>query len=104
GGSEFGLCGGGVEGGEWGDGWGVGILGERAEAPAERGLIGMRHVLLAAKVDHLVSEERRLDLGKRGVADVRAVDVRDLCSHCGGERADVDVFGGHRRIVEVLVR
>jgi hypothetical protein len=82
----------------------VGILGERAEATAERGLVAVRHPLLAAKVDHLVAEQRGFDLGERGIADVRAIDARDLRPHRGGERPHVDVLVRDRRIVEMLVR
>ena len=90
--------------GKSGHALGIGILGKGAEAAAEGGLVTMRHPLLAAKIDHLVAEQRRFDLGKGGVADVRAIDARDLRPHRGGERAHVDVLVRDRRIVEMLVR
>jgi hypothetical protein len=64
----------------------------------------VRHVLLAAKVDHLVPEQRRFDLGKGGVSDVGAIHARDLRPHGGSERTYVDVLVAHRRVVEMLVR
>src|SRR5580658_853489 len=80
------------------------VLGERAEAQAERLVLGVRHPALSAKENHLVAEQCVANLFELLAADSGDLNADNLRAHGGRERPrfDMAIFG--RVIVELTRR
>src|SRR5580658_4799869 len=79
---------------------GVGVLRERSEAQAE-GLMGLVREPLAAKIDHLVTEQRVADFLELGVRDLRRLQVADFGAHGGTQGAHLDMPVVGRVVIEL---
>jgi hypothetical protein len=66
-------------------------------------LFGMSDALVA-EVDHLVAEQRMLDLGELRVGDGCNVHAANLGAHGGCERQRSDVPVSLRMIIELAMR
>src|ERR1700735_1895044 len=69
----------------------IGVLGEWAEALAERLMVGVRQPTLAAKVNHLVAEQCIANLRELLATDRRNLNADDFRAHGGRERPDFDM-------------
>src|ERR1700733_15206262 len=74
----------------------VGVLGERTEAQAERLLVGVRQLALAAKVNHLVAEQSVANLRELLAAHGANLNAGNFRAHGGRERPGLDmtILGG----------
>ena len=79
------------------------VLGELAEAQAERLMIRMGDLLIPEE-DHLVAEQRMLDLRELGISELSQVDTLDLAPHGRGEFLHDDVVVRPRPVVEPTSR
>jgi hypothetical protein len=82
----------------------IGVLGEGAEALAERLVVGVRQLALAAKVNHLVAEQCVANLRELLGAHRGNLNADNFRAHSGRERPDSDmpIFG--RAIIELTRR
>src|SRR5271156_49921 len=82
----------------------IGVLGKRTKAQAERLVVGVRQFALAAKVNHLVAEQRVANFRELLAAHRGNPNADNLRAHGGRKRPGFDMAICGRAIIELACR